>query len=72
MSNQAQSNFQLNWDKARIIPAEPKVSIFGGSETLDAEKQKYYQERYGDDLTKAIKVARHNLRKEKHNGLLEG
>jgi len=45
--------------------AKPKkVSIFGGSETLDEEKQKYHQERNGDELTKAIKVAQHNLRKE--------
>ena len=62
----------LNWDTAKIKPAGPIVSIFGGREPLDEEKQKYYQERYGDDLTKAIKVARHNLRKEKRNGLLEG
>ena len=62
MSNQNKSNVSWNWGTAKLVQTDPECERL----------QKYYQERYGDDLTKAIKVARHNLRKEKHNGLLEG
>ena len=45
---------ELNWGNAHLLPPDPIRDIL----------QKYYQERYGDELTLAIKVARKNLRRE--------
>ena len=61
---------ELNWGNARLVPSSSRLSIFGGSIPIDEEKQKYYQERYGDDLTKAIKMARHNQRREQFRRVL--
>ena len=48
---------KLNWSTAKLVPkANP------------TPEQVYYQQRYGDELTKAIKVAKHNSRKERCGG----
>ena len=49
---------RINWDQVTLCQqtAEEKRALV---------QQKQYQERYGDELTKAIKVAQHNQRKEK-------
>ena len=60
MSNQYKSAVKWNWATAKIILPDLEQEVL----------QKYYQERYGDELTKAIKVAKHNFRKEKYFGLI--
>ena len=53
MSLQNKSQFKFNWATAKVTgPVGPSA------------EQLWYQERYGDELTKAIKVAKKNLRRE--------
>jgi len=45
----------LNWASARIVPP-----------SKPSARQLWFQGRYGDELTKAIKVAKHNHRRRFH------